>query len=247
MKRLYKSMNGIIGVLLMALMLVPNGLKAETTEMLQTSKITGIVTDDSGEPVIGVTVRVKNATTGAITDVNGRYSVNASSNATLVFSFVGYKTQEVAVKGKATVNVTLQEDSHMLEETVVIGYGSVPKKDLTGSISSLKSDDLLKTNPTSINQGLQGKMAGVQVSQADGAPGAGVTIQIRGANSFTTNTEPLYILDGVPFTAGEAPSTDFGTKSNNNPLSLISPQDIESIQVLKDASATAIYLSLIHI
>ena len=121
MKRLYKSMNGIIGVLLMALMLVPNGLKAETTEMLQTSKITGIVTDDSGEPVIGVTVRVKNATTGAITDVNGRYSVNASSNATLVFSFVGYKTQEVAVKGKATVNVTLQEDSHMLEETVVIG------------------------------------------------------------------------------------------------------------------------------
>lgn len=101
-------------------------------------------------------------------------------------------------------------------------YGSVPKKDLTGSISSLKSDDLLKTNPTSINQGLQGKMAGVQVSQADGAPGAGVTIQIRGANSFTTNTEPLYILDGVPFTAGEAPSTDFGTETNNNPLSLIS-------------------------
>ena len=99
MKRLHKSMNGIIGVLLMALMLVPNGLKAETTDMLQTSKITGIVTDDSGEPVIGVTVRVKNATAGAITDVNGRYSVNASSNATLVFSFVGYKTQEVAVKG----------------------------------------------------------------------------------------------------------------------------------------------------
>lgn len=241
MKRLHKSMNGIIGVLLMALMIVPNGLRAETTGILQTSKITGVVTDDFGEPVIGVTVRVKNANAGAITDINGRYSVNASKTATLIFSFVGYKTQEVAVKGKTTVNVVLQEDSHMLEETVVIGYGSVPKKDLTGSISSLKSEDLLKTNPTSINQGLQGKMAGVQVSQADGAPGAGVTIQIRGANSFTTTTEPLYILDGVPFTAGEAPSTDYGTKSNNNPLSLISPQDIESIQVLKDASATAIY------
>ena len=194
MKRLYKSMNGIIGVLLMALMLVPNGLKAETTEMLQTSKITGIVTDDSGEPVIGVTVRVKNATTGAITDVNGRYSVNASSNATLVFSFVGYKTQEVAVKGKATVNVTLQEDSHMLEETVVIGYGSVPKKDLTGSISSLKSDDLLKTNPTSINQGLQGKMAGVQVSQADGAPGAACLSRQVKLPRLTSERNPIITL-----------------------------------------------------
>ena len=241
MKGLHKSMNRIIGVLLMALMIVPNGLRAETVEMLQTSKITGVVTDDFGEPVIGATIRIKNANNGTVTDVNGHYSINAASNATLVISFVGYKTQEVAVKGRSTVNVTLKEDSQMLEETVVIGYGSVAKKDLTGAVSSLNSKDLLKTNPASINQGLQGKMAGVQVSQADGAPGAGVTIQIRGANSFTTSTEPLYILDGVPFSSGEAPSTDFGTKSNNNPLSLISPQDIESIQVLKDASATAIY------
>ncbi|WP_287699557.1 TonB-dependent receptor, partial [Bacteroides sp.] len=165
----------------------------------------------------------------------------APKNATLVFSFIGYRTQEVAIKGKTTVNVTLQEDSQMLEEVVAIGYGAVPKRDLTGAVSSLKSEDLLKTNPVSINQGLQGKLAGVNVSQSDGAPGAGVNIQIRGANSFTTSTEPLYIVDGMPYSVGEAPATDYGTKSKNNPLSTISPQDIQSIEVLKDASATAIY------
>ena len=128
MKRLHKTMNRIVGVLLMALMMVPSGLKAETAEMLQTSKITGVVIDDFGEPIIGATVRVKNAQNGAVTDVNGRYSVNATKNATLVFSFIGYRTQEVAVKGRTTVNVTLKEDSQMLEETVVIGYGAVPKR-----------------------------------------------------------------------------------------------------------------------
>ena len=241
MKRLHKAMTRIVGVLLMALMMVPSGLKAETTEMLQTSKITGVVTDDFGEPIIGVTVRVKNAQNGAVTDVNGRYSVNAPKNATLVFSFIGYRTQEVAVKGRTTVNVTLKEDSQMLEETVVIGYGAVPKRDLTGSVSSLKSEDLLKTNPVSVNQGLQGKMAGVNVSQSDGAPGAGINIQIRGANSFTTSTEPLYVVDGMPYSMGEGRTTDYGMKQSNNPLSTISPQDILSIEVLKDASATAIY------
>ena len=144
----------------------------------------------------------------------------------MVFSFIGYRTQEVAVKGRTTVNVTLKEDSQMLEETVVIGYGAVPKRDLTGSVSSLKSEDLLKTNPVSVNQGLQGKMAGVNVSQSDGAPGAGINIQIRGANSFTTSTEPLYVVDGMPYSMGEGRTTDYGMKQSNNPLSTISPQDI---------------------
>ncbi len=136
----------------------------------------------------------------------------------------------------------MQEDTQLLEEMVVIGYGSVRKRDLTGAVSSLAGDALLKTNPVSVNQGLQGKLAGVNVSQADGAPGAGINIQIRGANSFTTSTEPLYIIDGMPFSVGgEAPATDYGTKQKNNPLSMISPQDIQSIEVLKDASATAIY------
>lgn len=180
MKRLHTSMKCIVGILLVVLMVVPNGLKAETTEVFQASKVTGVVLDELGEPVIGVTVRVKNdKRNGTITNADGRYVISVSKNATLIFSYIGYRTQEVAVKGRNTVNVTLSEDSQMLEETVVIGYGSVKKRDLTGAVSSLKSEDLLKTNPVSINQGLQGKMAGVNVSQSDGAPGAGINIQIR--------------------------------------------------------------------
>lgn len=241
MKRLFGSISGIIWVLIIALIFVPDSLEATTAEALQSVKITGVVTDESGSPVIGATVRVKNANVGTITEIDGHYSIDAPKNGTLIFSFIGYQTQEVAIKDKNTINVVLTEDSQMLEETVVIGYGAVKKRDLTGSVSSLKSEELLRTNPVSINQGLQGKMAGVSVSQADGAPGSGISIQIRGANSFTTSTEPLYIVDGIPFTTGEAPETDYGTKQKNNPLSMISPHDIESIEVLKDASATAIY------
>lgn len=241
MRRLNEPMYGILGMLLLVFIMIPISLKAETQETFQAAKIVGTVTDEQGEPVIGVTVRVKGANIGTTTDVNGQYSLNTSKNSTLIFSSIGYKTQDVPVRGKSMINVILVEDSQMLEETVVIGYGSVKKRDLTGAVSSLKSEDLLKTNPASINQGLQGKLAGVNVSQSDGAPGAGISIQIRGANSFTTSTEPLYIVDGMPFSVGEAPGTDYGTKQKNNPLSLISPQDIQSIEVLKDASATAIY------
>lgn len=242
MKRWCKSMFGIMWALLVVLMIIPINLMAENAEVLQaTGKVVGTVVDQQGEPIIGVTVRVKNVNIGTTTDVDGRYSVNASKNGTLIYSFIGYKTQEVSIHGRGSINIVLVENSQLLDETVVIGYGSVKKRDLTGAVSSLKSEDLLRTNPTSINQGLQGKLAGVMVSQADGAPGAGITIQIRGANSFTTNTEPLYIVDGMPFSTGDAPSTDYGTKQKNNPLSLISPQDIQSIEVLKDASATAIY------
>lgn len=235
-------MNGILASMVLVIMLVPLNLKAENAEVLQASKVTGVVTDDAGEPLLGVTVSVKNnKASGTVTDINGHYSINVSKGSTLIFSFIGYKTESVTVKGKNVINVTLNEDSQILKETVVIGYGSVKKRDLTGAVSSLKSDELLKTNPASVNQGLQGKLAGVAVSQADGAPGAGISIQIRGANSFTTSTEPLYIVDGIPFLTGTAPETDYGTKQTNNPLSSISPQDIESIEVLKDASATAIY------
>lgn len=242
MKGLHKSMKGVVGMLLMILVAFPSVLTAGIAETFQSAKVTGSVTDEFGEPIIGVTIRVKNdARIGTITDVNGRYSIAAQGNTTLIFSYVGYRTQEVAVKGRKVINVTLKEDSQLLEETVVIGYGGVARKDLTGAVSSMKSEDLLRVNPVSVNQGLQGKLAGVQVSQADGAPGAGINIQIRGANSFTTSTEPLYVVDGIPFTTGNAPETDYGTKQTNNPLNSISPQDIESIEVLKDASATAIY------
>ena len=242
MRKQKKVMVGITSLLLIVLMLIPNTLRAEVYEVMQTIKVSGTVLDELGQPVIGATVRVKNdQTLGTITDIDGKYSISVSEKATLIFSFVGYRTEEVNVKGRKVINVTLSENSQLLEETVVIGYGSVKKRDLTGAVSSIKSDDLLKTNPTSINQGLQGKMAGVSVSQADGAPGAGINIQIRGANSFTTSTEPLYVVDGIPFSMGEAPATDYGTRQTNNPLNSISPQDIQSIEVLKDASATAIY------
>lgn len=235
------SMFGIIIILLIALLIVPSGLNAGMKEILQTSNVRGTVTDELGEPIAGVTVRVKGENFGSATDANGNYSINVSKDATLIFSFIGYKTQEEKVNGRSIINAILTEDVQVLQETVVIGYGAVKKRDLTGAVSSLRGEDLLKTNPVSLNQGLQGKLAGITVSQADGAPGAGISIQIRGANSFTTSTEPLYIVDGIPFSMGEAPSTDYGTKQTNNPLSTISPQDIQSIEVLKDASATAIY------
>uniref|UniRef100_UPI00321719B1 SusC/RagA family TonB-linked outer membrane protein n=1 Tax=uncultured Draconibacterium sp. TaxID=1573823 RepID=UPI00321719B1 len=209
----------------------------------QEKLITGTVTDVLGTPLPGVTIVVKGTTHGAITDANGNYRLSGvPPKAILVFSFVGMGTQEVDVTGRSTIAVTLEQKSIGMEDVVVVGYGTVKKRDLTGSVSSIKSDDLLQTNPQGINQALQGKLAGVQVQQADGAPGAGINILVRGANSFTTSNEPLYIVDGVPFEAGEAPAPEaFGDKQRNNPLSLINPNDIASIEVLKDASATAIY------
>ena len=232
-----------IGVWLLLIAIgIPYVLRAGTDDVRQVLEIRGIVTDELGEPIIGVNVRVKNdQTKGTITDVDGKYAINVPQSAILIYSFIGYETKEVSIDGKRNINVVLRESSQLLDEAVVIGYGSVKKRDLTGSVSSIKGEELMKTNPVSLNQGLQGKMAGVAVSQADGAPGAGISIQIRGANSFTTSTEPLYIVDGIPFSMGTAPETDYGTKQTNNPLSVISPQDIQSIEVLKDASATAIY------
>lgn len=209
----------------------------------QQRSISGKVTDSSGAPLPGVTIVVKGTTHGIISASNGSYSLpNVSTGSVLLFSFVGMKPQEVVVGSSSVINVAMIEESIGIEEVVAVGYGSVKKRDLTGSVSSIKSEDVLRSNPTGINQALQGKLAGVQVQQADGAPGAGVNILVRGANSFTTSTEPLYVVDGIPFGAGEAPApAAYGDKQRNNPLSLINPQDIESIEVLKDASATAIY------
>ncbi len=205
-------------------------------------EIQGVVTDSIGV-LPGVSVKLKNNTSvGTITDKYGRFKLRVlDDNAVLIFSMVGYDTQEVSIKGLSALNVRMKISSETLNEVVAIGYGTVKKRDLTGAVTSLNANELLKTNPSSINQALQGKVAGVNVSQADGAPGAGISIQIRGSNSFSTSTEPLYVIDGVPFNVGEAPSTDFATKQTNNPLNLINPRDVISIEVLKDASATAIY------
>ena len=213
--------------------------------MAQESIVTGTITDaNDGSPLIGANVLVKDAGVGSIADTEGRYSVNVPKGKNvLVFSCIGYKEQTITLKpGQRTLNVRMAEDTELLDEVVVVGYGTVKKSDLTGSVTSIKSDELMKTNPISINQSLQGRIAGVQVNQNDGAPGAGVSIQIRGANSFSTSTEPLYIVDGIPFTTSGTPGTGKdGMLQTTNPLSAINPADIESIEILKDASATAIY------
>ena len=199
-----------------------------------------------GETLIGASVQVPGTTAGTITDLDGNFSFELPAGKFIVqVSMVGYKTQVINVKGKSTVEVTLQEDLAQMEEVVVVGYGTMKKRDLSGAISQIKGDDLRKGGAIDVAHGLQGKIAGVQVQQSDGSPGAGVSITVRGANSFTTSSQPLYIVDGIPFGTDPngTPKSDAngGNNQQTSPLQMINPNDIEKIEVLKDASATAIY------
>lgn len=218
---------------------------ADAIEIVQQNKkIAGIVVDQNGEAVIGANVIQKGTTNGTITDIDGKFTLEVPAKAVLTVSFIGYQSQDVALKGNETqLTVTLKDDTEVLDEVVVVGYGTMKKRDLSGAVSQIKSDDLMKGNPTDLSQGLAGKVAGVQINAADGAPGGGVSIQVRGTNSFSTSSQPLFIVDGVPFDAGSTPASDANQNNNNtsNPLSFINPHDIQSIEVLKDASATAIY------
>ena len=211
-------------------------------------KITGRVMDGAmaGEPLIGATVQVPGTNIGTITDLEGNFSFELPAGKNLIqISMMGYKTQVINVKGKVTVTVTLAESSKVMEELVIVGYGSMKKRDLTGSVSQIKGDELRQGSAIDVAHGLQGKIAGVNVQQNDGSPGAGVSITVRGANSFTTSTQPLYIVDGVPFGTDPNGTPQSEASSGNNqqtsPLSMIDPNSIEKIEVLKDASATAIY------
>ena len=211
-------------------------------------KITGRVMDGAmaGEPLIGATVQVPGTNIGTITDLEGNFSFELPAGKNLIqISMMGYKTQVINVKGKVTVTVTLAESSKVMEELVIVGYGSMKKRDLTGSVSQIKGDELRQGGAIDVAHGLQGKIAGVNVQQNDGSPGAGVSITVRGANSFTTSTQPLYIVDGVPFGTDPNGTPQSEASSGNNqqtsPLSMIDPNSIEKIEVLKDASATAIY------
>lgn len=193
----------------------------------QQRTVTGKVTDSSGQPLPSVSVVVKGTTTGTITDFDGKYTLsNVSGDVTLVFSFVGMKSQEITVAGKSVINVMMEEETVGIEEVVAVGYGTMKKSDLTGSLSSVKAKDLTAFSTISPQQALQGRAAGVYVLPKSGAPGGEINIRIRGTNSIQGSNEPLYVIDGFPF--------------NGNP-SIISNNDIESIEVLKDASATAIY------
>ncbi|NPA35794.1 MAG: TonB-dependent receptor [Chlorobi bacterium] len=207
--------------------------------------IKGKVTDVSGDPIPGVNIYIKGTTNGTISDINGKYQLNVNKNDVIVFKFIGYKTVEEVVGDKTTINVTLKEDTKQLAETVVVGYGTMRKSDITGSTVSVKvTDDVAQQYPT-VDQLLQGRAPGVQVISNDGTPGSGISVRIRGTNSLRSNNEPLYVVDGIIITtAGEDASTtvDYNDYSENqNGLNGINPADIESIEVLKDASATAIY------
>lgn len=201
------------------------------TQMQAQIKVTGTVTDETKETVIGANVRVKdNPSIGTITDMNGKYTIEVpDAKATLVFSFIGYATKEVTVGKNRVIDVVLKEDGVMLNEVVAIGYATVKKGDLTGSVAKVDMDDLNKATVASFDQALGGRIAGVQVVNSSGQPGSSANIVIRGSNTISDSSDgsPLYVIDG------------FATDDPN--AAAYNPSDIESIDVLKDASATAIY------
>jgi TonB-dependent starch-binding outer membrane protein SusC len=203
------------------------------TAWSQSRTVSGVVSDASGT-VPSVSVIEKGTTNGVVTDLDGKFSLSVADNAVLVFSFVGYTTQEVPVGAQSTINVTMVEDSKTLGEVVVVGYGTQKKKDLTGSIVSISERNFQKGNITTAEQLIAGKVAGVVITPNGGAPGSGGSIRIRGGSSLNGSNDPLIVIDGVPI------ATD-GIGGVANPLSLINPNDIESVTVLKDASAAAIY------
>ncbi len=213
-------------VMLLLLMLSP-------LQAFGQSKITGTVIDQTnGEPIIGATVKIKGTSTGVVTDIDGNYSIDVKPGQTLEISYIGYTTQSIKVTKGGRYDVNLSEETNTLEQVVVVGYGTMKRSDLTGSVSSINEAQIKQGVNTSIEQAMQGRIAGVQVTQNSGAPGGGISVQIRGINSLNGN-EPLYVVDGIAM-SGQ-------TSDNSSVLSTINPSDITSIEVLKDASATAIY------
>lgn len=206
--------------------------------------VSGTVKDESG-PLPGATVAIKGTSTGTTTDFDGNYTLNnVPADGILVFSFIGYEIQEIGVNGRSTIDVNLAADASELEEVVLIGYGTTTIKDATGSVSSVNSEEFNKGVIATPEQLIQGKTAGVQISETSGAPGAGINVRIRGSNSIRSGNNPLFVVDGVPLASGSPPTSSvggIGTAGGQNPLSFINPNDIESISILKDASATAIY------
>ena len=219
-------------------------------------KITGVVSDDKGMTIPGANISVVGSKNTASSDFDGKYSIDAPSNGTLVVSFIGFDSQKIAIAGKTKINISLKPSSEDLKEVVVIGYGTQKKKDVNGAISSVRSKDIENLKQVSIDQMLQGKAAGVSVTNNSGQPGGAASVRVRGTTSITGTNEPLYVIDGVPISgdatgkstsgqtlAGKDGFSASGGSGNTamSPLSMINPNDIESMDILKDASATAIY------
>lgn len=209
----------------------------------QVRKVTGTVNDSYG-PIVGANIVEKGSTNGTTTDMDGNFSIEVPENATLQVSFIGYVLQEVSVKGKSSINVLLKEDTQALEEVVVVGYGTMKKKDLTGAVASIKMDDAPVGTISTVSHALAGKAAGLQVSAVSAQPGGGTNFRIRGAASVNASNDPLIIIDGFPISTPNEDKIKTGKYSSgttDNILASINPNDIESIEVLKDASSTAIY------
>ena len=222
---------------------------ATTALFAQNKTVTGRVTDQNGEGVIAASVMEKGTANGAVTDLDGNYSISVREGATLEFSSVGYATQEIVVGAQSVINVVLAEDTTFLDEVVVVGYGTMKRSDLSGASVSMKEEDLKGSIITSLDQSLQGRAAGVTAVQTSGAPGSSSSIRVRGQATVNANAEPLYVIDGVIIQGGGNSGADFGLGdalgngrvSTISPLSTINPADIVSMEIHKDASATAIY------
>jgi TonB-dependent starch-binding outer membrane protein SusC len=208
----------------------------------QSRVVTGSVTsEEDGQPLPGVSILVKGTTVGTATDLDGRFTLNVPAGQnTLVFSFMGFIAQDVLIGSRSQINIVLKPDSKILNEVVVTGYGVQSKREITGAIASVNAESLKDIPILGIDQALQGRAAGVQVTQSSGTPGAGISVRIRGTGSINASSEPLYVIDGVPINTGSY--TAIGTGGQlTNALSDLNPNDIESMEVLKDAAATAIY------
>jgi TonB-linked SusC/RagA family outer membrane protein len=222
----------------------PAQVKKNVSEVRKVNEeFNGTVTDEKGEPVIGASVRVKGATIGTVTNIDGRFTIKANKGDVLNFSYIGYDEQSYTLGNRQNINITLRESAETLDELVVVGYGSMKKRDLTGAISSVKGEDLDVAGVASAAHALAGKAAGLYVRQNSAQPGGGLDILIRGAGSVNAKNDPLYIVDGFPIAKldqekGSNERMDPGTQGV---LNFLNPNDVESIEVLKDASATAIY------
>lgn len=220
--------------------------ESNVSESQQQKTVVGQVTNDKGEAIPGASVVIKGTTTGTITSADGHYTLNAKAGDMLSVSFVGMKTAEVKYNGQSSLNIKLEEESIGIEEVVAIGYGTVKKSDLTGSVVSVGSDKLKDRSFGNALQAISGQVSGVQITQTQGAPGMAPSIKVRGASSINAGTTPLYVIDGIPLEdntvrSGDGSSSSSNMDFNRNPMNFINPNDIESIEVLKDASSAAIY------
>lgn len=226
LKRLLQTMPLMAGMLLGGTTLaVANDLNPVVQEQQQSISVTGTVVDQNGEPLMGVNVIEKGTTNGTMTDMDGRFTLSVPGNATLQISYIGYTTEEVVVNNQTKLNITLKEDSQNLDELVVVGYGAVRKADLAGSVAVLDNKSFKDQPIVQVSDALQGRVSGVQV-QNSGVPGGTVKIRVRGSGSINRSNDPLYVIDGIVRESG---------------LTGLNPEDIQSMQVLKDASSTAIY------